>query len=178
LRDPAAERAANLLGALALALTDRTTAAIAAATGHAETGAAALSALHHFLDGPSIDRLRQVLGLTSSGTVRLVDKLEQAGYVRRGAGTDGRATVVRLTPAGRRMARKVSAARGQVLGAALDPLDPAERDRLTELVSRVLAGMIRPPGATRWMCRLCDLAACGRSKGRCPVANEAAARYG
>jgi DNA-binding MarR family transcriptional regulator len=177
LPDPAGDRAANLLGALALALTDRTTEAVAAATGHAETGAAALSALHHFLDGPSIDRLRQVLGLTSSGTVRLVDKLEQAGYVRRGAGTDGRTTVVRLTPAGRRMARKVSVARGQVLGGALGALDADDRDRLAELIGRVLAGMVRPPGATRWMCRLCDLAACGRSEGRCPVANEAAARY-
>jgi hypothetical protein len=27
----------------------------------------------------------------------------------------------------------------------------------------------------RWMCRLCDLHACGRDAGHCPVANAAAA---
>ena len=39
----------------------------------------ALSALHHFLDAPSVDLLRQVLGLTSSGPVRLLDRLHAAG---------------------------------------------------------------------------------------------------
>jgi DNA-binding MarR family transcriptional regulator len=172
-----AERTGNLLGALALALTDRTSDAIAAAAGLSGTGATTLSALHHFLDGPSVDRLRQVLGLTSSGTVRLVDRLEQEGYVRRVAGSDGRTTLVRLTPAGRRAARRVSAARARVLADAIAVLGPDDRDRLDELISRMLAGMVRGPGATRWLCRLCHVRACGRAEGRCPVANEAAARY-
>jgi hypothetical protein len=38
------------------------------ASGQAETGATALSALDHFLDGPQIDRRRRVLGLRSSGS--------------------------------------------------------------------------------------------------------------
>ncbi len=172
------ERTANLLGALALSLTDRTVEAIAAAGGRSGAGAAALSALHHFLDGPSIDRLRQVLGLTSSGTVRLVDRLEQDGYVRRESGADGRATLVRLTPAGERAARAVTDARTRVLADALAALSPGDRGRLADLISPVLAGLVRGPGATRWLCRLCDLGACGRAEGRCPVANEAAARYG
>ena len=45
----------------------------------------------------------------------------------------------------------------------------AERARLGELIGRVLAGMIRPPGATRWMCRLFDTTVCGRPAGQCPV---------
>lgn len=172
------ERAANLLGALALALTDRSTDAVAAAAGHSETGAAALSALHQFLDDPSIDLLRQVLGLTSSGTVRLVDRLERDGYVRRTAGTDARSTLVRLTPAGRRVARNVEAARVGVLAEAVGVLPAADQARLAELISPVLAGLVRRPGATGWLCRLCHLQACGRAEGRCPVANEAADRYG
>jgi MarR family transcriptional repressor of emrRAB len=36
---------------------------------------AALVALHEFLCGASIDQLRQVVGLTPSGAVRLIDKL-------------------------------------------------------------------------------------------------------
>src|SRR5918996_673413 len=101
---------ANVLGALALVVTDRTSDAIAEAAGQSVTGAAALSALHHFLDRPTIDRLRQVLGLTPSGTVRLVDRLAEAGYVVRGPGSDGRSRTVTLTAEGRRAAERVAQA--------------------------------------------------------------------
>jgi hypothetical protein len=80
---PGFDRTANLLGAVALALTDRTAEAFANAGSGSESGAAALSALHHFLHDPSIDRVRQVLGLTHSGTVRLVDRLALASTVAR-----------------------------------------------------------------------------------------------
>jgi MarR family transcriptional repressor of emrRAB len=166
--DPA--QAANVLGALALALTDRMAAAVEESSAHSESGAAALSALRHFLRDPSIDLLRQVLGLTHSGTVRLVDRLEQGGLVTRAAGPDGRTTVVRLTPAGRRTARRVTAARARLLGSALEVLPAAEQEQLADLAGRVLAGMRRGAGATRWSCRLCDTGACGRLEGRCPVA--------
>ncbi len=167
---PAASRAANVLGALALALTDRISTATEQASGQAESGAAALSALHHFLREPSIDLLRQVLGLTHSGTVRLVDRLERDVLVRRAPGPDGRTTVVRLTPAGRRAALRVTRSRGALLGSALDALPPADQEQLADLAGRVLAGLARGAGATRWTCRLCDTGACGRSEGRCPVA--------
>ena len=168
--DPA--RAANVLGALALALTDRMAAAVEESSAHSESGAAALSALQHFLRDPSIDLLRQVLGLTHSGTVRLVDRLEHDGLVRRAPGPDGRTTVVRLTGHGRRAAARVSAARAGLLAAALDVLTPADQEQLTDLAGRVLVGMKRGAGATRWTCRLCDTGACGRLAGRCPVAGE------
>ena len=100
----------------------------AGAGGRPETAAAALSALVHFLDHPSVDRLRQVLGLTSSGTVRLVDRLVAAGYLARGPGPDGRTTSVTLTDAGRAAAVEVTAARAAVLDGALGVLSPAERE--------------------------------------------------
>ncbi len=83
--DPVVDRAANVIGALALALSDRMAAAVGDAAGQpgrpgSETAGVALAALHHFLDGPSIDRLRQVLGLTSSGAVRLVDRSRAPGW--------------------------------------------------------------------------------------------------
>jgi DNA-binding MarR family transcriptional regulator len=168
--DPA--RAANVLGALALALADRMAAAVEESSAHSESGAAALSALQHFLRDPSIDLLRQVLGLTHSGTVRLVDRLEHDGLVRRAPGPDGRTTVVRLTPAGRRAATRVTAARAELLGTALDVLPPADQEQLGDLAGRVLVGMKRGAGATRWTCRQCDTTACGRLDGRCPVAGE------
>jgi hypothetical protein len=42
----------------------------------------------------------------------------------------------------------------------------------------MLAGMIRGPGAVRWMCRLCDTGMCRGAEGGCPVGNAARARYG
>lgn len=172
------DRAGNLLGALALVLDDRMGEAIEDTAHQSMTTATALSALHHFLDAPSVDLLRQVLGLTSSGTVRLVDRLEQAGYVRRRPGPDGRTTSVALTASGRRGAARVTAARAEVLDSALSVLSAAERRAFEASLGRVLVGLMRGPGATRWMCRLCDTGACGRAAGRCPVANEAARRYG
>jgi DNA-binding MarR family transcriptional regulator len=169
-------RDANVLGALSLVVADRTSDAIAAAAGQSATAAAALSALDHFLDRPTIDRMRQVLGLTPSGTVRLVDRLVEAGYVTRGPGGDGRSRSVTLTAEGRRAAERVAQARADVLESALADLSPAERATLHALLGRVLGAFVRGPGATRWICRLCDTGACGRAEGLCPAANAAAAR--
>jgi DNA-binding MarR family transcriptional regulator len=173
-----AGHAANLLGALALAVSDRVAEAVADRSGRSESAAAALSALDQFLGHPSIDQLAQVLGLSQSGTVRLVDRLEGEGLAQRGPGEDGRITTVTLTPAGRREARRLEADRLDVLDAALEPLTIGERRTLAALVGRILVGMMREPGATRWMCRLCDLSACGRPAGHCPLEREARVRYG
>lgn len=171
------DQTGNLLGALSLSITDRTSDAVGDSTRQSETAAIALSALHQFLDAPSVDLLSQVLGLTPSGTVRLVDRLDDAGYVKRRPGSDGRVVTIHLTASGRRAAARVSAARAKVLEDALAVLTPSERELLQGMVSRLLTGLIRGPGAVRWMCRLCDMTACGREAGRCPVANAARERY-
>jgi hypothetical protein len=107
----------------------------------------------------------------------LLDRLEDSGYVRRAAGADGRSTAVVLTEAGREAAARVSAARAAVLERSLGVLTPAERATLGELAGKVLAGLIRGPGATRWMCRLCDVGLCRGTEGGCPVGNAARERY-
>jgi DNA-binding MarR family transcriptional regulator len=163
---------------MALAVSDRVAEAVADRSGRSESAASALSALDQFLGQPSIDLLSQVLGLSQSGTVRLVDRLEQDGLVQRGAGVDGRTTTVLLTGAGRRAARRLEEARLQVLDGVLEPMTDDEQRTFAGLVGRVLVGMMREPGATRWMCRLCDLSACGRPAGHCPLEQEARARYG
>jgi DNA-binding MarR family transcriptional regulator len=177
--DEARERqAANLLGALTLALADRLEGAVTAASRLSESDAAALSALHQFLDAPRVDLLAQVLGLSSSGTVRLVDRLVGAGLARRTTSGDGRVTSVALTASGRRRAESVARSRLTLFDQALDALTPEERRQLGELTGKVLAGLVRPPGATRWTCRLCDLDVCGRAEGHCPTYEAAKARYG
>jgi DNA-binding MarR family transcriptional regulator len=171
------DQTANLLGALALMIADRMADAMGEAGGRPESAAAALSALLHFLDQPTVDLLRQVLGLTSSGTVRLLDKMAESGYVERGPGADRRSTTVTLTRAGRAAAKRVSAARAEVLHGALAGLTPAERDVLRQVTGKVLVGLMREPGAVRWMCRLCDTGTCRGAAGGCPVGNAARQRY-
>jgi DNA-binding MarR family transcriptional regulator len=168
---------ANLVGALALAVSDRTGSAMAEAAGVSETAATALSALHHFLERPSVDQLRRVLGLTSSGTVRLVDALAKAGYVRRRPGPDARSTAITLTASGRAAAKRVAAARAGVLNDVLAPLSADERTVLADAVGKVLVGLMREPGATRWNCRQCDTVTCRGEAGGCPVRNEGLRRY-
>jgi DNA-binding MarR family transcriptional regulator len=173
----ALDQAANLLGALSLMIADRMADVMGEAGGRPESAAAALSALLHFLDRPSIDLLRQVLGLTSSGTVRLVDKMVESGYVERGAGPDRRSTSVTLTGAGRAAAKRVGAARTQVLDGALAGLSAEERAVLRTIMGKILVGLMREPGAVRWMCRLCDIGVCRGAEGGCPVGNAARERY-
>ena len=173
-----ARQPANLLGALALAVSDRMAEEMADRSGHSDTAAAALSALDEFLGQPSIELLARVVGLSHSGTVRLVDRLERDGLVRRRSGLDRRATNVSLTAAGRRAARRIQKSRLEALDAILDPLSNSERATFTVLAGRILVGMMREPDATRWICRLCDLSACGRPDGHCPIEHEARSRYG
>jgi DNA-binding MarR family transcriptional regulator len=168
---------ANVFGALALIVADQMADATASAAGRTDSAPAALAALHHFLDRPSVDRLRQVLGLTSSGTVRLLDRLAESGLIERRPGADGRTTAVILTGTGRTAAEQVCGARAAVLDRALSTLTPDDRAEFTELAGKVLVGLMRGPGAVRWMCRLCDTGICRDAPGGCPVGNAARERY-
>jgi len=171
---------ANVLGALAMAVTDRISAEVAAAAGQSVSAAAALSALHHFPGRQNLDRLGRVLGLTHSGAVRLVDRLADAGLVVRESTheSDGRSRMLALTPAGRAAAVRISAARTAALADLLADLSPDERAALHGLSGRLMDALVRTKEGGAWICRLCDLTACGRPDGRCPTANAAAARYG
>ena len=155
-------RTANLLGALSLALADEQQAAAAAVAGHGASGPAALVLLGDLAGGATIEELRRALGLTHSGTVRLVDRLVAGGLVERRVGGDARSVSLHLTASGRRTARRVTAARETVLERALIGLEPRQRAEFERLLEVVIGEL----GASRArVCRLCDTAACGR----CPV---------
>jgi MarR family transcriptional repressor of emrRAB len=160
--------AGNVLGALVVGLGDRLDDAVTEAAGGPDTAAAALSSMEDFLSAPTVGRVQQVLGLTPSGTVRLLDRLEQLDLVARSAGEDGRVRQVSMTRSGRRVAKAVRTARADVLESALSPLTSRERQVLDALIAKILVGLARPSGATRWICRLCDTGACGRARGMCP----------
>lgn len=170
-------RTDNLLGALALSVTDRMT-AVATAAGQSLSAATALSAMAGFLDGTSIDRLSDVLGLSHSGTVRLVDRLVLDGLVERLAGADGRSRSVELTASGRELADQLTADRARVLYGLTSALDAQERGQLQRLAAKMLTGVVVTKDGGAWICRLCDVDACGRTQGHCPTAQAAAVKYG
>jgi hypothetical protein len=56
---------------------------------------------------------------------------------------------------------------GDIYVAGKLPLSAVTPDEIDRLLGQVLVGLL--PGATPWQCRLCDLTACGRTAGACPV---------
>ncbi|WP_067565480.1 MarR family winged helix-turn-helix transcriptional regulator [Nocardia acidivorans] len=177
------QHAANVLGALSLMVADRMNTAVDAVTALGPSAPAALAAMHQFLDGGSVTQLSSVLGLTHSGTVRLVDRLAAEGLVERGGAQDGRAVSIALTEQGRHTADEILRTREQSLTSALSALSPNQIDNLAAALDTMLTTVTRAraeqrsaPGNNRpqpWLCRLCDFAACGRSEGDCPVNNAA-----
>jgi MarR family transcriptional repressor of emrRAB len=162
-------RTANLLGALALTLTDRAWASLEDDSGVAGSDAAALISLANYAEGRSIDTLRAALGLSQPGTVRLVDRLAARGLVeRRRSERDARAVALRLTPEGRRAAELALEGRATATIAALESLTAGERRALTRLLEKMLTAATTDAASSRRICRLCDGDACGHP-GRCPV---------
>jgi DNA-binding MarR family transcriptional regulator len=171
-------RDANLLGTLSLAVSDRLAAAVGEASGQGGAAPAALVALAVYLDGSSIDKLRRPLGLSHSAAVRLIDRLAQAGLVRRERAGDGREVSVKLTAAGSDAAERIRLARERALEAVLEPLDPAGRETLARLHELLLAGLTAGRADAQRLCRLCDAGACGHEEGLCPVTRAADAAEG
>src|SRR5215216_3887673 len=123
------ERTGNLLGALALTLAD-----------HIGTGsdAAALITLRNYAEGEPLDLLRRALALSHPGVVRLADRLERRGLVRRErSGRDRRAVALRLTRAGRRAADDATRARAEGIDSALAALTAGQRRALAGMLERM-----------------------------------------
>jgi DNA-binding MarR family transcriptional regulator len=168
-------RTANLLGALALTLSDRAGAAVRAGAGVSGSDAAALVTLRNYAEGESLDLLRRALALSHPGVVRLADRLQARGLVERHRGDrDGRAVALRLTPAGRRAADAALVARAGAIDAALETLDGAERRALGPMLERMLGAQTTDATASLVICRMCDPDVCGHPEG-CPVTQAARA---
>lgn len=165
------ERTANLLGALALVLTDRMTEEIEI---RAEHGAAAPAALVSVGVDPglSVGALAQTIGLTHSATVRLVDRLAGDGLLERRDGLDGRSVRLHLTRRGSVRRRTILNGRHQILSETLAALPTSDQSALTVLVETLLGAITRDRQQADHICRLCDEDTCPEAI--CPV--ECAAR--
>lgn len=164
----------NVVGAVMLLVADRMREAVEAATGHRGAHPAALTALHGWANGSSIEALARGLNLSHSRTVRVVDDLvEERLAVRAASPDDARQVLVQLTGAGTRAAVAVLAARAEALEGFLGALPEGERKGLAAAAETILAATVESRADARVTCRLCDLEACGHRTGECPVTRAA-----
>jgi MarR family transcriptional regulator, negative regulator of the multidrug operon emrRAB len=169
------QRTANLLGAFALTLADRTSAAVHDGAGVSGSDAAALITLRNYAEGEPLHLLRSALALSHPGVVRLADRLERRALVeRRRSARDGRSVGLVLTAAGREAADAALAARAGAIDAALGTLGAGERAALGDMLERMLASATTDATASLVICRLCDPEVCGHPA-RCPVTQAARA---
>lgn len=165
-------RAANLLGALALAVSDLFRDAIEQLDGGLATSdSAALVTLSHY-PGQSIVALGATLGLTHSGAVRLTNRMEAAGLVRRTASRPGRTLALQLTEQGQLAAGQALARRQAAVEKLTSLLNPDEAAVLERLAGRLLASVTGDRASARRLCRLCDEPLCAADP-RCPVDHAA-----
>lgn len=164
----------NLLGAVGLALADRIEAeAEAVAGGERAAGALVLLALRPRM---TIKRLAERLRLTHPGAVRLVDRLEGGGLVRREVGEDRRSVRLSLTNKGEAAVEGVRRARATTLAAVTGVLSAQDRAVLEPILERLAHALTTDLVSAYANCRLCDTPIC-EARG-CPVEAEARAKFG
>src|SRR4051812_40589659 len=93
-----------------------------------ELGALTLVASH---DGYPMDWLRARVGLTQSGTVRLVDRLAARGLLRRGPST-GRGVALHVTKRGQQRLERWHRVRDDVVADLFDGMTAAQRQALID----------------------------------------------
>lgn len=128
------------LAALSVAISDALLSADADLSPSAQAALSVLTAR----DKLSIGELARVVGLTHSATVRLVDRLAEDWLVRR-TGRKGREVFVELTARGRHRAGDLSKTRRSSIEQLLAQLDPEARDRLDEILSRLISAVAPDP---------------------------------
>ena len=160
------ERLENLLGALAMSVTDAVAHGIEDSGGAYGSDTFALVLLQHAGSLRS-DLLAGQLGLAQSSVVRLVDRMELEGLVRRETGADRRTVLVSLTARGQRAAEEVLSARRNVLKELVGKLSARERSALHAISVKLLTELTVDLASGEHNCRLCDEEACDLAC--CPV---------
>jgi DNA-binding MarR family transcriptional regulator len=154
------ELLANRLGALSVALSDLLGAALPPAIAADGPDAAALNTVMQW-PGMRVDELAAILGLTHSGTVRVVDRLARKGLVeRRPHPADARAVAVHPSGEGQRLADRAQADRLRLLGELVADLPPVARSALAAAVDALLRRLAPDAASANRVCRLCEERVC------------------
>jgi len=157
---------ANLLVAVAQVVEDAVAQNVEPELSAGSSAIAALVSVRH-QPGLSIDGLRRIVGLTHSGTVRLVDRLEADALITRRK-DGGRSVRLSLTASGRRAVRKIEAARLAAVEALLEPLSEDALPGLDARLSLILAAQTENDDDLHRICRVCSFEAC-QAERQCPV---------
>jgi MarR family transcriptional regulator, negative regulator of the multidrug operon emrRAB len=158
---------ANLLGALSLAVMDRIEQGAREVIGRGGETPAALVVIGYG-QGMTNDKLRRILGLSHSGTVRLVDRLVSDRLVERRPGQDGREVALHLTAKGAATRNDLMTSRISAVASLLDVLSPAETKRLEALLHELLARQDTSEMDRFTICRMCDDSVCTN----CPLPTD------
>jgi DNA-binding MarR family transcriptional regulator len=161
------QRLANLVGALALTLTDRMVREMCKEAGLPESSVSALIVMHQ-RPAVNVDGVARVLNLAHSSTVRLINRLENAGLVSHRSGADRRNHELLLTHDGEKLVDRMLYRREQTV------LELLQRDHFGEVdtsfvteIERLLSIAACDPMACARICRLCNTKTCDLT--RCPV---------
>lgn len=159
-------RTENLLGALAVLVTDEMYALHTLPALAGSTARAMLNAIGQYPDA-SIELLRDAVALSHPAAVRAIAGLVDAGLAEKRAGVDKRSVALTLTSAGRREVKRLQCAREEMLTRIVSHLDSDERKALEDLLIKVLWHETRDPAHAMQLCRFCDDGPC--LKAGCPI---------
>lgn len=168
-------RTANLLGAAALAISDRLIDAVAEMVACGSSAPAALITLVSE-PGVGVTGLGARIGLSQPAAARLVSNLAANGLVERRAGQDDRSQALFPTDVGREKAHQALKVRQQVTSKLIDELDPSEQQALTNALEKMLAALLNESHRPYVLCRVCDRAMCIADGHICPVSAAARAQ--
>ena len=158
---------ANRLGALSTALSDMISQSGPEDLPPSGPDMAALNTVALW-PGTRIDELATIIGLSHSGTVRLVDRLVGKGFVeRRPHPDDQRATALHATERGMAVMNGFQSHRLARLEDLVQTLPPRQQDRLAEAIEDLLRLLAYDVPAANRICRYCDERIC--SPDICPT---------
>jgi DNA-binding MarR family transcriptional regulator len=116
-------------------------------------------------DGCTVEWLRVRIGLTQSGTVRLVDRLSERGMLQRGPST-GRGVPLHLTPDGEQLLQEWHEVRERTVQGLLTAVPVEQRAGLVQAMATALLSEERARPQADATCRTCSWPECGQD---CPV---------
>lgn len=159
------DRLENILGAFANNIADAVNAAAHEDVHISGPSAEGLALINH-QPGITIKTLRYGLNLSHAGTVRLIDRLSEAGLVRRDISLqDKRSVALQLTQSGQAACDKLLESRQSVVRDLISSLTKKEQSVLETIVSKVLQNTVTQVPHAYAVCRLCDADLCQD----CPV---------
>lgn len=159
-------RTVNLLGAFVTGLHDRLAQRLESSSEISGDGPAALVVIA-YNEGRTVEFLRRTLSLSHSWTVRVVEKLEQAGLVRKETAADRRAVALYVTEQGKRKVQVIVRARRRCIDEVLDVLPAKDHKQLTSMLERMLDVLTGDFYSAEAICKLCEVDVCPQN--RCPV---------